>query len=136
MTGIIIPDDRTIKQQPRGYCLNPACRENSLADRFEFDVDDDRFACPKCGADGLPMAGLLVLTHFLIQDKRGPLIGSGNIRYRVACDSNRAYLATASNKEAASGEISSVNCRGCLEAVEREKINSQQGRACFATAGN
>lgn len=135
MTGIIIPNDRTIKQQPRGYCLNPACRESSLADRFEFDVDNDHFACPKCGADGPPIAGLLVLTHFLIQDRRGPIIGGGNIHYRFACDSVRAYLATETNQEAASGELTAVNCRGCLEAVAREKIRSTQGQACFAKAG-
>jgi hypothetical protein len=76
MSGIIIPSDRCNHQMPRGYCLNPDCRESSTDSRYEFDVEDDKFSCPKCGSDSPVMVGLLVLIHFMIRDqKKGFVIG-------------------------------------------------------------
>ena len=114
MTGIIIPGDRTTKQRARGYCMNPQCLDASTDQQFEFDVEDDLFACPKCGANTSPMVGLLVLTHLLIPDPKGKIVGAGGIPYMLACDDTRAYLATCTNQEAATGEPSAVNCPGCL----------------------
>lgn len=118
MAGIIIPGDRTTKQPARGFCYNPACRELSTDERFEFTVDHDRFACPKCGASGPPLAGLLVLIHLLVPHKAGHLIGTGGVRYMLACDETRAYVATVTNQEAGSGDLAAVNCPGCLAAAQ------------------
>jgi hypothetical protein len=136
MAGIIIPTDRTTKQQPRGYCLNPECLESSDQERFEFDVDHDRFACPKCGANSSPMAGLLVLTHLLMRDHKGPLIGAGGLKYRVACDDTRAYLATVTNQEAASGDVTAVNCPGCLIRHAEMKLPTVAGMSLSAQHNN
>ena len=116
MSKIIIPGDRTTKQPARGYCLNPECRETSDASRFEFEVTNGEVVCPKCGANEAPTVGLLVLIHLLVPDKNGPIKGM-NGRYRLACDSKRAYLATGTNQEAATGDVRHANCPGCLEAV-------------------
>lgn len=122
MSGIIIPDDRSIKQQSFGVCMNPQCREKSTDERFTFVVDDDLFCCPKCGANKPPMVGLLAQVHFLIPDRNGPVEGVGGLRYRLACDDKRAYLATATNQEAATGELAAVNCPGCLKVAGELKI--------------
>jgi hypothetical protein len=129
MAGIIIPSDRTTKQQARGYCMNPECLEQSDASRFEFDVDHDRFACPKCGNNVPPGVGLLVLTHLLVSDRAGPIIGTMGRRYRLACHKDRAYLATVTNLEAATVCPSIANCPGCLAEAERLKITTAQGVA-------
>lgn len=117
MSGIQIPNDRTTKQRVRGYCLNAECspREN---ERYEFDVEHDRFCCPKCGAYKPPMVGVLSLVHWLARDSKGPIEGTGGLRWKLACEADRAYLATFTNKEAASVAIEAVNCPGCLEAYE------------------
>lgn len=118
MSGLAIPVDRTMRQPPRGYCLNPACLGRSSDSRFEFEVDHDRFSCPKCGNDRPPGVGLLVLTHLLVSDHRGPIDGITG-RYRLACDERRAYLATLTNLEAATGEPSIANCPTCLAEAQR-----------------
>lgn len=117
MAGIVIPHDRTTKQMARGYCMNPQCLESSAHDRFEFDVEHDRFACPKCGSNTPPLVGLLVLTHWLIADPQGCIVGNMGMQYRLGCDTKRAYLATVSNLEAATGDVSQVNCPGCKEMI-------------------
>lgn len=126
MPGIAIPRDRTIKQQSKGYCLNPDCRPEG-ARRFEYPVNNDLFACPKCGANAPPTVGLLVMTHMLIADAQGPIQGAHGKRYRIACASSRAYLATVTNQEAAVGEPALVDCIGCLAEMERLKLNTIQG---------
>lgn len=131
MTGIVIPSDRTTAQQPMGYCLNPACRERSEDSRFEFAVDHDRFCCPKCGSHDAPGVGLLVLTHLLIRDPHGPIKGELG-RFKVACDTRRAYLATFTNLEAATADPSIANCPGCLAAAEKSGIRTPQGAALLA----
>lgn len=129
MPGILIPTDRTTKQPARGYCLNRECLEDAALGRFEFVVEHDRFACPKCGNDRPPGVGLLVLTHLLIPDSRGPIIGDMGLAYRLGCDQNRAYLATVSNLEAATGDVEYANCPGCLQEAEKRKISRPQGVA-------
>lgn len=99
--------------------MNPACREQSDHERFLFLAENDHFCCPKCGADQSPMVGVLALIHFLIPDRKGPIVGMGGLRYRLGCDSVRAYLATTSNQEAATGEIAAANCPGCLEEAKK-----------------
>jgi hypothetical protein len=123
--GIAIPEDRTTEQPARGYCLNMACAEDGR--RFEFEAENDHFACPKCGADSGPTVGLLVLTHLLIADPRGPLLGQGG-RFRLACAANRAYLATITNLEAATGEPTIANCPGCLAEAKRLGVTRAQGQ--------
>lgn len=134
MAGIAIPQDRTTAQQPRGYCLNPACLDDSTDSRFEFPVDHDRFCCPKCGGRDGPMVGLLVLTHLLIRDAKGPILGAMG-RWRIACSTKRAYLATATNLEAATTEPAIANCPGCLAAAEQLGITKPQGLALLAKKG-
>lgn len=128
MSGIVIPGDRSVKQQAWGVCMNIPCREKSTDERFTFPLDHDHLACPKCGADKPPMVGLLSLIHFLVPDAKGPIEGMGGLRYRLACDSMRAYLATHTNQEAATGELAAANCLGCLAEAEKLKLN----RAGFA----
>lgn len=65
------------------------------------------------------MIGVLSLTHLLIRHEKGPIKGSGGLRYVIACDSERAYLATATNKEAATDNADLANCPGCLERAEQ-----------------
>jgi hypothetical protein len=127
MSGIVIPGDRSVKQQSFGVCMNIACREKSTDERFIFPVDHDHFCCPKCGADKPPVAGLLAMIHFLIPDRKGPIEGAGGLRYRLACDDMRSYLATATNQEAATGELAAANCVGCLvKAAELKLTRSGQ----------
>ncbi len=117
MANIIVPGDRTSKQPARGFCTNPECLESSDDDRFEFDVQHGDVVCPKCGCDHAPTVGLLVLIHYLVKDPKGRIRGLAG-RYRLACDSQRAYLATTTNQEAATGDLRHVNCPGCLAAVQ------------------
>lgn len=126
MTGILIPHDRTTQQQPRGYCLNPECLEDSTDSRFEFNVDHDQFCCPKCGGRDSPMVGLLVLTHLLIRDQRGPIKGQMG-RFKLACNQRRAYLATFTNLEAATSDPRIANCPGCLDVARKAGIEVPQG---------
>lgn len=127
-TKILIPGDRTQKQPVRAFCGNPECREQS-DQRFEFDAQHEAIECPKCGANQSPMVGLVALIHFLHRQKGGPIVGSGGLRYALACDSNRAYLATATNQEAASGDLSVANCPGCLQAAVEKQLIPIQGAA-------
>lgn len=115
MSGIVIPADRTSKQKVSGYCLNPQCKPNPHTnDYFVFEVEHDRFACPKCGAFKPPYVGVQVLTHWLVRDPKGPIEGEGGLRWKLACDHDRAYLATFSNLEAATAAVEVANCPGCL----------------------
>lgn len=107
-------------QPAAGFCRNPECRENGR--EFEFQVEHDNFSCPKCGADRAPMIGLLVLTHLLVRNDQGPIIGSGGLRWSLACDEERAYLATVTNKEAATDNAKVANCPGCLQVALQRKL--------------
>jgi len=122
MSGIVIPGDRSVKQPSFGVCINLDCREKSTDERFVFQVDDDHFCCPKCGADKPPIAGLLAQIHFLIRDPKGPIEGAGGICYRLACDDKRAYLATHTNQEATTGKLAAANCVNCLAKANRLKL--------------
>jgi hypothetical protein len=136
MPGIQIPRDRTKRQPVRGYCFNPECLVDSDDSRFEFDVEHDRFCCPKCGNDRAPGVGLLVLTHLLVRDPKGPIHGDMGQSYRLACHKDRAYLATVSNLEAATGDVEFCNCPGCLEVAEKLKITAQQGVSLHPRQGS
>ena len=110
-----MPGDRTTKQPAVGICFNPVCKERSEDQWFEFAVNNDKFCCPKCKSDRPPFVTLKTLTHYLRQCPDGPIQGSGGLRYEIACDPKRAYLATPTNNEAATGVLEIVNCPGCLE---------------------
>ena len=134
--GITIPRDRTTRQPARGFCFNPECLEDSDNDRFEFDVEHDKFCCPKCGNNRPPGVGLLVLTHLLIRDNKGPIHGDMGLSYRLACHKDRAYLATVTNMEAATGDPEFCNCAGCLKVAEEMKLTMPQGIALTPKQGN
>lgn len=120
MSGeIIVPSDRIETQAAQGYCRNPACLESSDQKQFIFEVTESPVRCPKCHANAPPMVGLKALIHALIPDEKGPISGHGGLRYRIGCDSKRAYLATATNQEAVTSDINSVNCPGCLAEMNR-----------------
>lgn len=114
MAGVVVPGDRTLKVPVMGFCRNPQCRTKSN-EEYHFYVDHDTFHCPKCRADSEPMVGVLVLTHLLIPHTSGPIIGKGGMRYVIGCDSERAYLATVTNLEAATDNHKIANCPQCLK---------------------
>lgn len=124
---IIIPGERTQKQPVTAFCRNPQCLPDSGAKRFEFEVTHADVACPKCGATEAPMIGLLSLIHFLYRNPKGKILGQGGIRYQLACDDSRGYLATLGNDEAATDQLIAVNCPGCLKAAHDKKIADSQG---------
>ena len=74
------------------------------------------------------MVGALVLTHLLLPDPKGPVNGSGGLRYRMACDSARAYLATTTNMEAATDDRAIANCPGCLQAADKLGVKKPLGK--------
>lgn len=108
-----VPPDRSTRNTCVGFCRNPKCRVDG--NQFKFEVRHHHIVCPKCGANQEPMVGLITLIHFLVQVDGGPLRGQGGIPYALACDEKRAYLATISNDEAATGDIDVANCPQCLE---------------------
>lgn len=120
-----IPADRTIKQPAAGFCRNPECSEEN--GEFHFVVEHDHFVCPKCKADRAPMIGSLVLTHLMIRNEAGPILGEGGLRYALGCDMKRAYLATMTNEEAATDNPKVANCPGCLERAESLGIKTNMG---------
>jgi len=123
-----VPQDRTVKQPAAGFCRNPECREVSN-EEFHFVVEHDHFACPKCGANKSPMVGTLVLTHLLIRNEAGPIIGHGGLRWALGCDAVRAYLATTTNQEAATDNPQLANCPGCLARAKSLGIKTNMGWA-------
>jgi hypothetical protein len=129
--GIPIPKDRTTQQRPRAYCMNPQCRDVS-DEEFHFNVENDHFACPKCGNNQPPGVGLLVLTHLLVPDRKGPIVGENGSRWRLGCEQKRAYLATVTNLEAATGDPAVANCTGCLAEAARLGITQAGGTPVVA----
>lgn len=125
--GVKVPEDRSLKQPVRGFCRNPECRDQENKE-FQFTVEHDNFACPKCKANQQPMIGVLVLTHLLVPQDKGPITGSGGRQFAIACDTKRAYLATASNLEAVSDNPVVTNCQTCLELAGKLKIVKPLGQ--------
>jgi hypothetical protein len=125
---VIVPDDRTQKQPVHCFCRNPACREKPTDPWFIFQAENDTPACPKCKADKIPIVGMLTLTHILIPDASGKVEGAEGTRWRIGCDSARAYLATTTNNEAATSIPSVVNCPGCIVAIEKLGIRKDSGK--------
>lgn len=117
MSSVIMPNDRTTKQAARGFCRNPQCRVDKKD--FEFPIEHAHVSCPKCGANERPMVGILVITHLLVAVKGGPLVGAGGLRYALACDEKRAYMATRTNMEACSNDTDVVDCNQCLKNAEK-----------------
>ncbi|MEX2176193.1 MAG: hypothetical protein WD872_17660 [Pirellulaceae bacterium] len=132
MPKIIIPNDRTQKQPVRCYCRNPECLESSDKKRFEFDAEHADIACPKCGATEAPYVGVLSLVHFLHRNPRGLIVGMGGLRYQLACEEQRPYLATLTNDEAATDQLIAVNCPGCLQSAADKKLKDKQGVSILA----
>lgn len=90
-------------------CYN--CRRmNTIADFHEWE--GDRPQCPKCGRADQVVE--LVAIHFLVPDPRGPILGHGGNRFRVACEPTREYLALSTmDNYSATGDPRQVNCRSC-----------------------
>lgn len=63
------------------------------------------------------MIGVFTLTHFLTRDPMGPIKGMGGLRYKLACDGQRAYLATNTNNEAATDQPDVVTCPQCVQMI-------------------
>jgi hypothetical protein len=120
-----VPEDRTLKVPSRGFCRNPECRTVSN-EEFTFEIKHDNFCCPKCKADRQPMIGVLTLTHLMLPAKDGPIIGAGGLRYRLACDKDRAYLATVTNNEAASPIPAVTNCPECVKSIEKLSVKKTE----------
>lgn len=120
---ITVPGDRTLKQPTKAFCRNPEC---STGKRFEFEFEHDNPECPKCGASREPMIGMIVLTHLLIRNKNGVIEGDGGLRYQLACDLPRAYLATVTNLEAATNNRDLYNCKGCAAFVKQNLNNASR----------
>jgi Zn finger protein HypA/HybF involved in hydrogenase expression len=118
MAKVNVPHDRTDKQPVTGFCMNPECLESSDRRRFEFPVEHSSVVCPKCGANEPPYVGVLALVHLLVRDNKGPIIGTGGLRWKLLCDEKRAYLATATNQEAATGDPHAISCPGCKAKAE------------------
>jgi hypothetical protein len=132
---VVIPEDRSLKQPSMGFCRNPACRDRSDQE-FTFVIEHDPVVCPKCGADQEPMIGMLVMTHLLIPDPAGPISGSGGLRYHIACDVRRAYLATATNLEAVTDNVKVANCPGCLAVARKLGVKRNTGQELVLTTEN
>ena len=123
-----MPDDRSTKHPARGYCRNKLCQEpDQREELFTFPIEHAHVCCPKCKATMSPVVGVYVLTHLLLQVDGGPIRGAGGIGYALACDSKRAYLATSTNMEAASGDPNVVNCPHCLENARKLGIKLKSG---------
>ena len=112
--SVSIPTDRTSNQPAIGFCRNKDCAVNEQ--QFRFPVDGSAVVCPKCGASDDGAVGLVVLIHLLTPDNEGPITGMHGRRWRLACDKDRAYLATVTNMEAATVLKEAANCPDCLAA--------------------
>lgn len=123
MSKILIPGDRTTSQPVTAYCQNFECLVDGQ--RFEFPTEGD-VKCPKCGANQAPMIGLLSLIHFMVRDPVGPIQGAA-ARYHLACAPKRRTLATATNLESASDQLIAVNCPGCLDVANHQRLAAIQG---------
>lgn len=125
---IVMPNDRSTKHPAKGFCRNPKCQEpDQREELFTFPIEHAHVSCPKCGATTSPMVGVYVLTHLVIPVQGGPLRAKGGISYAIACDSERAYLATQTNLEAATDDVNCVNCPACLENARKLGIKLQDG---------
>lgn len=123
-----MPNDRSTKHPAKGFCRNEKCQEQGQREElFTFPIEHAHVECPKCGATMSPVVGIYVLTHLLLQIKGGPIRGAGGISYALACDSQRAYLATVSNLEGASGDINVINCPICLDNAAKLGIKLKSG---------
>lgn len=115
--------DRTQKIPMVWVCRQRSCAEGGLN---EFQFISDEPVCPKCGAGEKEGVFLRTLIHLLIPDAKGRVVSMTG-RYRLGCDSTRDYLATPSNREAASGDVGAVNCPECLKEAFRLKVRSPFG---------
>lgn len=132
-SSVVMPNDRSTKNPARGFCRNPKCRDTPGTD-FTFPIEHAHVTCPKCGANKTPLVGVFVLTHLLIPVNGGPLRGTGGISYALACDDRRAYTATHTNLEAASGDIDVTNCPQC-EANAAKLGIKKQSESLWAPGG-
>lgn len=124
--GVAVPSDRTQMQPVRCFCRNQECY-SPPQERFEFEIEHGDVVCPKCGANQSPMVGTLAIVHFMVRDNMGPLSGCGGLRYRLACEPNRHYIATNTNQEAGTGDLHVVSCIRCLAVAREQKLSASQG---------
>lgn len=78
-----------------------------------FEFEDHAGVCPKCGASGSPHVAALIDVHFIVMDRKGPIVGSLG-RQLIACQPQRSYLCRHPNEPfAASDEAAAVTCPRC-----------------------
>ncbi len=117
-----IPGDRTNKQPVHCFCKNPECLNESSHEFFVFEAENEVIECPKCGANESPMIGVFSLTHFITRDPMGPIRGMGGLRYKLACDGKRAFIATNTNNEAGTDQPEVVTCPECVKLITEGKV--------------
>jgi len=57
-----------------------------------------------------------------VRDEHGPIVGDFGLRFKLACEGKRDYLATETNEEAATGDYRAVNCESCLKVLGNNTI--------------
>ena len=101
----------------RFRCFNPECP--GCLDGKAFEFDGIKRLCPQCGASGDAVIPILI-HHFLISDREGPIVGRLGLRLRVACSRLITRDKLASAVQMSTKECWLVNCPRCLETPEWE----------------
>lgn len=122
-TASIEPKDRTSRQPPRWRCQLPECAQSNGGEWYEWEGDHAK--CPRCGSEP-PTVNLMALLHLLIPDPNGMIPSKGR-RWSLACHPSREHLATMTNREGATGDLTAVNCPECLRKAEKLGIKRFSG---------
>lgn len=89
------------------------CPDQAAPSGF-FEFEADRPACPKCGRSG-PQVVRLTPVHFLALDQQGPIQGGDGLRYKIACQPKRDFLATARGDDfSATPDPRAATCKSCM----------------------
>lgn len=114
----LVQTGQSIKYPVFWLCRNPECRpDNARAFSFQSDYPE----CPKCGAEP-PLVQKRALVHLLLRNPKGPILGMKGLRWELACDVDRDWLATGDNGEAATGLSFHVNCQVCLKRIGNKVV--------------
>lgn len=93
----------------RFRCIN--CGQ--FPDGFLFEANPGAAACPKCHSSGPMFITPIVDVHFVVMDRKGPILGAMGRQY-VACQRKRDHLALHQyDNFAATDDPSAVSCLSC-----------------------